>query len=313
MIKSDFKLEFIKENQALKRLAGNLQTKSVFALDIETTDWWNRSRERIALIQFAFREGQSSKVSVIDALADLHLDILRSPLEDSSITKVIHNANFDASRIAVHYNIRVKTVHDTMAAARSNGERKYSLKAQAETHLKLYLDKSTQRSDWSKRPLDTRQLYYAAADAHATLLLYENQLGRNLNNDFRLKSKDPTKQVMLPLGELPETLPVRADLQSESTSTSDLTNLAISLLGIIAELPTRYGPDSLAVSVGQERVGLAGWIIDRRLGKDADPDEETIKMTIADLCERGLLQITGTRRLEATEKGSGIWQKLKNI
>ncbi len=56
---------------------------------------------------------------------------------------------------------------------------------------------------------------------------------------------------------------------------------------------------------------MAGWIVDNRLGRDTELDEETVKIMIVDLCERGLLQITERRRLEATEAGTQIWRKLK--
>ena len=78
-------------------------------------------------------------------------------------------------------------------------------------------------------------------------------------------------------------------------------------------MPTRYGPDQLAVSVGEDRVGLAGWIVDRTLGKDADFDEGTARLVIADLLERKLVKMTDTRRLEATPEGNDQWQKLKTI
>jgi hypothetical protein len=72
---------------------------------------------------------------------------------------------------------------------------------------------------------------------------------------------------------------------------------------------------SALVSVGNERVGLAGWIIDQRLGTDAEPDEETdeetVKLAIKNLREKNLIRITETRRLEATDAGSQLWQSLK--
>lgn len=120
MKKGDFTLEFIKDNQGLKRLAETLVTKSAFALDIETIEWWDRQREQIALIQLAFRQGQKIKVAVIDALAGLDLELLKIPFEENSIIKIIHNAGFDASRLAKHYDIGVSPIHDTMLAARSN-------------------------------------------------------------------------------------------------------------------------------------------------------------------------------------------------
>lgn len=315
MVKSDFNLEFIKDNQGLGRLADTLLTKPAFSVDIETVEWWSRRREQVALIQLAFRHAQQLKVAVIDALTDLDFKILKRPFEDNSIIKIMHNAGFDAPRIARHYEINTLPIHDTMLAARANKESKYSLKAQAAIHLGINLDKSPQKSDWSRRPLDTKQLYYAAMDAHATFLLYENQNGRNIKYEYRLRKHIPSEQGLLPLNITQETeTPITVPLQeiNEFPSETALTNLSAALLGIIADLPTRYSPDSLAASLGLDRIGLAGWIIDRRLGAETEFDEETIKLAIADLCEWKLVHITGMRRLEATERGARLWQNLKS-
>ncbi|MBA4124443.1 MAG: hypothetical protein H0X72_18525 [Acidobacteria bacterium] len=320
MPKPDFTLKFIKDADELQRLSHVLVTLPAFALDIETTEWWNRHRERIALIQIAFRVEERVKVFIIDALARFDPELLRLPLEKSAVVKIIHNAAFDATRLHKHYNFSPDPVFDTMLAARRSGERKYSLKAQAETHLTLRLDKSAQTSDWSRRPLDNRQLYYAALDAFATLLLYENQMERGISSVYRLKPPAVSTQNLLPLDDLPSaSLPAEGEiftaadplLAENSSAKSNLSEVAIALLGIITELPTRYSPDALAASLGAERVGLAGWIFDRRLGEDAEPDEEEVKMAINSLCEEKLVRITETRRLESTVTGERLWQQMK--
>lgn len=318
---SDFSVEIIKDQSRLMRLANHLASVPVIALDIETINWWSRHQERIALIQIAFRSERQPKVAIIDAFAPLDFELLQLPLKSDNTIKVIHNAVFDASRLTNHYRLDVIPIYDTMAAARRNGERRYSLKAQAETHLGLHLDKGGQRSDWSRRPLDTRQIHYAALDALSTLLLYENQTRRNLNGTFQLKDSTPSPQASLPLDDLFKTDTTAENPQpqtsvaekSVSQVENSLQNSQLALLGIIAELPTRYHPDQLAVSVGSERVGLAGWIVDRILGADGELDEETAKLGIADLCERKLIEITETRRLKATGKGADLWQRLKSI
>ena len=320
MPKPDFTLKFIKNAGQVERLSDVLAALPAFALDLETTEWWNRHRERIALIQIAFRAEGRIKVFIIDALAQFDPEPLRLPLEKSLAVKIIHNAAFDATRLSKHYNFRLAPVFDTMLAARRSGERKYSLKAQAETHLAIQLDKTAQTSNWSRRPLDHRQLYYAAHDAFATLLLYENQLERGISGAYRLKFPSNSTQNLLPLDDLPaDSLPseIKAPTAADqkftdnSSPNSNLSEVAIALLGIITELPTRYSPDALAASVGAERVGLAGWIIDQRLGKEAEPDEEEIKMAINSLCERKLVRITETRRLESTATGDRLWRGMK--
>jgi DNA polymerase III epsilon subunit-like protein len=320
MPKPDFTLKIIKDAGELHRLSNVLVTLHAFALDIETTEWWNRHSERIALIQIAFRAKERIKVFIIDALARFDPEPLRLPLEKSAAVKIIHNAAFDATRLSKHYGFNLSPVFDTMRAARRSGERKYSLKAQAETHLNFPLDKSAQTSDWSRRPLDNRQLYYAALDPFATLLLYENQLERGISGNYRLKPPVVSAQNLLPLDDLPaDNLPAAIETTTaadqlfpeNSSSKSNLSETAIALLGIITELPTRYSPDALAASTGSERVGLAGWIIDRRLGKDAEPDEEEVKMAINSLCEEKLVRITETRRLESTAAGERLWRTMK--
>ena len=319
---ADYSIEIINNQSKLANLVAHLAAASVFAIDIETVDWWNRHQERIALIQIAFPTQRGIKVVVIDALGELDLKTLGAPLESTSTTKIIHNAAFDATRLFNHYQFKVAPIHDTMLAARRNGEKTCSLQAQAAVHLNLHLDKGAQRSDWSRRPLDLKQISYAALDAYAALKLCQHQVKRNLNGAYRLKDPSSTIQGQLPLEDSPE--PVRLAITQDSpareqnnipqetdSSTLNLTASLTALLGIISELPTRYGPDQLAVSVGSDRVGLAGWIVDRTLGKDADFDEGTARLVIADLLERKLVKMTDTRRLEATPEGNDLWRKLK--
>ncbi len=222
MPKPDFSLKFIKDANGLRRLSETLISLPAFALDIETTEWWNRQREQIALIQIAFRTESGVKVFIIDALADFDPNPLRLPLEESSAVKVIHNAGFDAARLNKHYDFNLNPVFDTMLAARRGGERKYSLKAQAEIHLALLLDKAARASDWSRRPLDNRQLYYAASDPYATLLLYENQTLRRLDGSYRLKPVLDTTQNLLPLDDL--TPPVKFSAITTSPITTDFSS-----------------------------------------------------------------------------------------
>ena len=77
MPKPDFTLKFIKNAGELERLSDVLAALPAFALDIETTEWWNRHRERIALIQIAFRAEGQIKVFIIDALSDFDPEPLR--------------------------------------------------------------------------------------------------------------------------------------------------------------------------------------------------------------------------------------------
>lgn len=311
----DHALELINEQAALTALAARINTVPALALDIETINWWDREAERVALLQFAFRENGEARVAVVDALASLDLEPLRAPLELSAATKAIHNAVYDAVRISRHFRIATSPIHDTMLAARRSGERRCSLQAQVEAHLGVQLDKSEQRGDWSRRPLTEEQLRYAALDATCTLLLYEHQVKRGLRGDYQLRESAAQQQASLPLSEafdFSPSLPTAATTDDAGWFTANgLSAAALALLGIVTELAGRYGPEQLAVSVGSERVGLAGWIIDQALGTAADLDEGSARLEIAALCEGGLVQLNAARRLESTPRGVQLWQQGK--
>jgi hypothetical protein len=312
----DYQIAYVNDSRRLFALGEALAASAVVALDIETASWWDPRAERVSLVQLAYRDAGRMKVAVVDVLSVPDAAGLRGPLESEGVVKAIHNAAFDAPRLGRHLGLRVSPIHDTMLAARRGGERGCSLKAQAEKHLGLSLDKAERQSDWGARPLNPRQIAYAALDAAATLLLYEHQAGRGLRGDYRMRARSAEVQGDLPLtGAAPGKAEARepAPVPAPAPGGADVTGLPLALLGVIAELPARYGPERLAASVGEDRVGLAGWIIDRVLGAEAEVDEEAAMEAIADLCVRGVVRLTQARRLEASPAGREIWDGRKPV
>jgi len=311
----DFSIKLISSTQDLTSLSARLVSAPSLALDIETVNWWDRHVERVALIQLAFREGGRLRVAVVDALAGLDLEHLRPGLELSPVTKAIHNAAYDAVRLSRHFRIHTSPIHDTMLAARRGGEKRYSLQAQTQAHLGFQLDKSEQRGDWARRPLTHKQLRYAALDAACTLLLYEDQIARGLFARYQLRETNTSAQTSLPLSDglhpAPGLFETPETGVAKTSAAGGLDAPAAALLGVVTELTGRYSPERLAVSADSERVGLAGWIIDQVLGRETDLDEDTVKLGIGELLERGLISLNAARRLEATEPGRRLWLKFK--
>ena len=300
----NYGIEYIDTRQSLELLVERLNEATAIALDIETINWWDRTRERISVIQIAFRERDDLRVGVVDVLAGFDLESLRRPLELNLQTKAIHNASFDAVRLARHLGIATSPVHDTMLAARRSGEKKCSLQAQVRTHLGFDLDKTEQQGDWSRRPLDPEQLQYAALDAACTLILFEQQIARGLRGDYQLREK---------IEKRPSPLPVPLQIEPSVVVDGELAASTLALLGIVVELSGRYSPEQLAASTGSERIGMAGWIIDNLIGTEADIDENTARDDISMLTERGLITLSLSRRLETTSLGESTWKRQKNF
>ncbi len=308
-MKLDYRIAFINDRPRLETLCENLEPVPTFAFDIETINWWHPPSEQVALVQIAYRTGDELRVAVVDALAPLDLTLLRRPLELQTATKAIHNAVFDAVRLDRHFQISTAPIYDTLLAARRDGEKRWSLKAQVEKHLGIPLMKSAQQSDWSVRPLRPAQLDYAALDAVATLLLYEHQMKRGLNGYYRLRHRVADEQGALPLDisfdhagggggkttgctQAEERSPVdeQSPVDERIPASLELSSESLALLGIVTEFGSRYSPERLAVCVGDDRVGLVGWLVDRVLGTDANMDEASARIEIAGLCQRGLIE-----------------------
>jgi hypothetical protein len=312
----DYQVTYVNDPRRLAALAEALPTSSALAQDIETASWWDPRAERVSLIQLAYRDAGRIRVAVVDALAGFEVDELRPALESDGVVKAVHNASFDVPRLDRHLGLRVAPVHDTCLAARRVGERGCSLKAQAERHLGLALDKGERLSDWGARPLDPRQVAYAALDAAATLMLYEHQLERGLRGEYRPRAWADEAQAGLPLSDAPAPVsssPASTPPANPPLSASGLTGIPLALLGVIAELPSRYGPERLAASVGEDRVGLAGWVVDRVLGSEAEVDEDAARDAIVSLCVLGLVRLTPERRLEASPEGREAWLRRRPV
>ena len=132
-------------------------------------------RDRVELIQVAtedyclivdlnlFRRGEWREVHWGKVGA---LQLMR--LLESSKTKVLQNAQFDLNFLAAEGVVVKGSIFDTMLCARvlNNGSGwKNDLGSLVKRYLKVEIDKSNQKEDWTQRPLPDDMLQYAARDA----------------------------------------------------------------------------------------------------------------------------------------------------
>jgi ribonuclease D len=164
----------------LTDLCERLRGSSWVALDTEFM------REKTYYAQFCLLQiANEDTIACIDPLA-LNLDPLLDLIYDPAVVKVMHSARQDLELL---YDLRHAVPHplfDTQVAATVLGYGdQVGYGALVQGMFGVDLDKSHTRTDWSQRPLDPRQLSYAADDVRYLAQIYLRQR-KELESNGRL-------------------------------------------------------------------------------------------------------------------------------
>jgi len=127
-------------------------------------------RERVCLVQVSTPEDDL----LIDPLA-VDLAPLGRVLEDETVQKVMHGADYDVLIFKRSLEIGIANLFDTMIAARVLGWPKCGLASLLDEHFGFKANKAFQRYDWGQRPLSEAALAYARFDTHYLLRLADIQ------------------------------------------------------------------------------------------------------------------------------------------
>ncbi len=158
---------WIRTVEQLDDLVDELAGHRAIGLDTEG-DSLHHYTEKVCLIQVcAFGGG----AWLVDPLALDDLSPLGTILADPAIVKVVHGGDNDVTSMRRDFGVTFRTMFDTSIAARLLGDTEIGLQALVRNELGVELSKSSQRDDWSKRPLTAKQEAYALSDvAHLMAL-----------------------------------------------------------------------------------------------------------------------------------------------
>ena len=132
------------------------------AIGIDTeADSLHHYTEKVCLIQVAAFQGASW---LVDPLALGDVSPLGEIFADPSILKVVHGGDNDVTSLRRDFGVSFRTMFDTAIAARLLGDAELGLQALVRNELGIELSKGSQKDDWSKRPLTTKQETYALSD-----------------------------------------------------------------------------------------------------------------------------------------------------
>lgn len=150
-------------------LEERLRGARAIGLDTEADSLYHH-REKVCLIQLATDRGEAL---LIDPLAVRELPPLGAALADAGVVKVLHGADYDVTSLKRDFGFTILGVFDTMLAARFLGLPEVGLQGVLRNELGVALSKSSQKDDWSVRPLTPLQERYALEDVRHLLVLYE--------------------------------------------------------------------------------------------------------------------------------------------
>ncbi len=158
----------IEDEAEFGELLDELSRADVVAVDTEADSFFNY-REKVCLIQVTAGE----RDFVVDPLAGFDVTPLGEVLADEGCTKVFHDGEYDILILKRDYGFDFANLFDTRIAAAALGEPNPGLASVLKKYFDVELDKSLQRSDWSRRPLGPEQISYARLDTHFLIPLME--------------------------------------------------------------------------------------------------------------------------------------------
>jgi ribonuclease D len=176
---SPSKVEFLWVNtpQALDLFINNLRGYFPIALDTEA-DSLHHYRESVCLIQVT----HGHRHFLIDPLDTFPLDELWPPT--SRHTWILHGADFDLRMLRRAGAPEPQAVFDTMLAAQLLGLKAFGYGALVEKFCGITLNKTSQKADWSRRPLSPAMIEYAVQDTEYLEPIAE-ALGAQLDEKHR--------------------------------------------------------------------------------------------------------------------------------
>lgn len=185
---------------ALQDMVAQVMQHPKVAVDTEANSLY-AYRERVCLIQVSI----PGVNYLVDPLAIDDISPLGIILAAPHIEKVFHAADYDLIVLLRDFGFTCSSLYDTMWAGRVLGWSKVGLGDILEKYYGLSVNKSYQRYNWGKRPIDPAALTYAWMDSHYLLSLRDLQLAE-LQSKGRWEEAQEIFSYLLETVHLPENL-----------------------------------------------------------------------------------------------------------
>jgi ribonuclease D len=172
---------WVDTDEALADAAAAFGRAKALAVDTEADSFYHYFH-KCCLVQVS--DGHT--VYLLDSLALQSPDGMGAMFAENATIKVLHAAEQDVLYLRRDFGIELRPLFDTMIAAQLLGKKSVGLAGLLNEYFAVTLDKGCQRDDWSRRPLTTRQMAYAAEDVRHLIRL-QHSLESDLKTAGRLE------------------------------------------------------------------------------------------------------------------------------
>ena len=191
--KNNHNFSFIKNNKELDQFITKIKNKKKFFFD---TEFERRSTYKAIISVIVIFDGEN--IGIIDCLEkNINFKKIFKFLNKKNITLVIHSCRQDLEIFLSLVKKILFSVFDTQMAALLNGYHEApSYKKLVQDFCKISLDKSLQKEDWLKRPINNERINYLINDVYYLKIIF-NKLNNKLvrKNKVKLFNKLIKKEI----------------------------------------------------------------------------------------------------------------------
>ena len=191
--KNNHNFSFIKNNKELDQFITKIKNKKKFFFD---TEFERRSTYKAIISVIVIFDGKN--IGIIDCLEkNINFKKIFKLLNKKNITLVIHSCRQDLEIFLSIVKKILFNVFDTQMAALLNGYHEApSYKKLVQDFCKISLDKSLQKEDWLKRPINNERINYLINDVYFLKIIF-NKLNNKLvrKNKVKLFNKLIKKEI----------------------------------------------------------------------------------------------------------------------
>jgi len=182
-------MQVVSTQEDFDKICEELSKEKILFIDTE----FCRRRTYYAILSVIQIASQNHEV-VIDVLSDINIKSLNGIFSNEKIIKVLHSADQDFDIFYHMFGKLPKNVFDTQIAAGVVGlDAGIGYARLCKTLLHINIDKTLQKADWLKRPLEKNLLNYAIKDVEYLVTLHRELsktiTERNLWDTYELRSK----------------------------------------------------------------------------------------------------------------------------